>query len=384
MNHETDLSPAVRKNLSRLACAFLQLACSVRFGYGGLHLTSIARVLPQGKNFKSSYKWLSRFLKCKYFDASSLAACMLAVILGKKPPPWVIVLVDQTTVNDVEVVNAAIPFQGRAVPVAWVDFEYPGKTIHPASQNTIERYLLTWLGLAVPPGVRLILIFDRGYARVELIKDLNQGQQPFLIRARRNVIVQTKVQGRRRRLSLGRLPHRTGCPIRYPHVLYHSTKAEPVDVIVNCEKGFAEPWFLIVPPDSESWLPTKEVVGLYRQRMQIEQCFRDWKSHLGLRGLHLQVQKSERLLRVLMGFTLAYLIVLLLGTDPLAQRLRPYFEQERRKPRHGTRQVLSVLSIALQVLSDSRWQQQARKRLMQILARLAQGRGVALLPAFSP
>jgi hypothetical protein len=157
-----------------------------------------------------------------------------------------------------------------------------------------------------------------------------------------------------------------------------------VDVIVYCEKGFAEPWFLIVPPDSQSWLPTEEVVGLYRQRMQIEQCFRDWKSHLGLRGLHLQVNKSERLLRVLMGFTLAYLIVLLLGTDPLAERLRPYFEQERRKPRHGTRKVLSVLSIALHVLSDSRWQQQARKRLMQILARLAQGRGVALLPAFPP
>jgi hypothetical protein len=374
----------VRKNLSRLTCAFLHLAWSVRFGYGGLHLTSIARVLPKGKKFKSSYKWLSRFLKCKYFDASSLAECMLAVILGQKPPPWVIVLVDQTTVNGVEVVNAAIPFQGRAVPVAWVDFEYPWKTLHPPSQNTIERYLLTWLGLAVPRGVRLILIFDRGYARVELIKDLNQGQQPFLIRARSNVIVQTEVRGRQQRLSLGRLPHRTGCPIRYRHVLYHSRKAEPVDVIVYREKGFQEPWFLIVPPDSESWLPTEEVVRLYRQRMQIEQCFRDWKSHLGLRGLHLQVEKSERLLRLLMGFTLAYLIVLLLGQDRFAEQLRPHFEQERHKPRHGTRKVLSVLSMALYLLSDSRWEQQARKRLIEILARLAQGRGVALLPAFSP
>ena len=374
----------VRKNLARLTCAFLHLAWSIRFGYGGLHLTSIARVLPQGKKFKSSYKWLSRFLKCKYFDASSLAECMLALILGQKPPSWVIVLVDQTTVNGVEVVNAAIPFQGRAVPVAWVDFEYPWKTVDPASQNTIERYLLTWLGLAVPRGVRLILIFDRGYARVELIKDLKHGQQPFLIRARRKVIVQTKVRGRQRRLSLGRLPHRLGRAIRYRQVLYHSQKAEPVDVIVYRGKGFQEPWFLIVPPDSEAWLPTEEVVRLYRQRMQIEQCFRDWKSHLGLRGLHLQVQKSERLLRVLMGFTLAYLIVLLLGADPFAEKLRPYFEQQRRKPRHGTCKVLSVLSIALQVLSDSRWEQRARKRLIEILARLAQGRGVGLLPAFSP
>src|SRR6266567_8404299 len=122
--HFSGLRRTVRKNLARLTCAFLHLAWSIRFGYGGLHLTSIARVLPQGKKFKSSYKWLSRFLKCKYFDASSLAECMLAVILGQKPPSWVIVLVDQTTVNGVEVVNAAIPFQGRAVPVAWVDFEY--------------------------------------------------------------------------------------------------------------------------------------------------------------------------------------------------------------------------------------------------------------------
>src|SRR5947199_8658543 len=122
--HFSDLRRTVRKNLARLTCAFLHLAWSIRFGYGGLHLTSIARVLPQGKKFKSSYKWLSRFLKCKYFDASSLAECLLAVIFGQKPPSWVIVLVDQTTVNGVEVVNAAIPFQGRAVPVAWVDFEY--------------------------------------------------------------------------------------------------------------------------------------------------------------------------------------------------------------------------------------------------------------------
>ena len=142
--------------------------------------------------------------------------------------------------------------------------------------------------------------------------------------------------------------------------------------------------FLLVPPDSESWLPTAEVVRLYRQRMQIEHCFRDWKSHLGLRGLHLQVDKSSRLLRLLMGFTLAYLLLLLLGQDPLAEKLRPIFEQRRHRPRHGTKRVLSVLSIALYLLSDPHWQQAVRKRWMQILTRLAQGRGVALLSAFSP
>src|SRR5437016_13818667 len=85
---------------------------------------------------------------------------------GTETTPWVIVLVDQTTIDGVQVVNAAIPLEGRAVPVAWIDFEYPWKTLAPPSQNTIERYLLTWLAEAAPPHVRLLLVFDRGYARV--------------------------------------------------------------------------------------------------------------------------------------------------------------------------------------------------------------------------
>lgn len=43
--------------------------------------------------------------------------------------------------------------------------------------------------------------------------------------------------------------------------------------------------------------------------MHIGHCFGDWKSHSGLRGL--------RLLRVLIGFTLAYLRGLLPGEQPL-------------------------------------------------------------------
>ena len=232
--------------------------------------------------------------------------------------------------------------------------------------------------------MRLVLIFDRGYVRVALIRELNRSGQPFVMRGRKDVIVEALVRGRRQRISLGRLPHRSSQPLRYRHVLYHSRQAEPVDVIVYREKGFQDAWFLIVPPDSESWLPTDEVVRLYRQRMQIEHCFRDWKSHLGLRGLHLQVDKSQRLLRLLMAFTLAYLLVLLLGQDPLAEKARPYFEAPRRRPRHGTRKVLSALSVALYLLANKRWALRALRRFVEILSRITNGRGVSHLTAFSP
>jgi hypothetical protein len=64
-----------------------------------------------------------------------------------------------------------------------------------------------------------------------------------------------------------------------------------------------------------------------------------------------------------MRFTLTYLILLLLGWDPLAEKLRPYFEQQRWRDRHGTPKILSILSLALYLLSDPRWEQRARTGL---------------------
>jgi len=86
--HFSVLRKTVRRNLTRLTAAFLRLAVSVRFGYGGLHLTSIARALPESTTFKSNYKWLPRFLKNRYFDPASLAECILALILGRPAPTW--------------------------------------------------------------------------------------------------------------------------------------------------------------------------------------------------------------------------------------------------------------------------------------------------------
>jgi hypothetical protein len=54
------LRKTVRHNLARLTAAFLTVATRVRFGYGGSHLSSIARVLPDGSTFQSNYKWLER------------------------------------------------------------------------------------------------------------------------------------------------------------------------------------------------------------------------------------------------------------------------------------------------------------------------------------
>jgi len=55
---------------------------------------------------------------------------------------------------------------------------------------------------------------------------------------------------------------------------------------------------------------------------------------------------------MLLCVAIVYIILIAMGETDTAQRMRKAMEIRRRKPRHGTRRTLSVLSIALLVLSQ--------------------------------
>lgn len=175
-------------------------------------------------------------------------------------------------------------------------------------------------------------------------------------------------------MKLKELPARPGQALRYPLVRYQAREQVPVDVVVFHDPAFREPWHLLVPPGSAAVLPTETVVALYRERMHVEQSFRDFKTHLGLRGLRLQVRVTERAGRLLLAFAIAYSLALVLGVAPDARAARADLEIPRRRPRHGTTRTLSALSLAMHMLAHPRWRQRALRRLRQIAAAIAQGR----------
>ena len=107
--------------------------------------------------------------------------------------------------------------------------------------------------------------------------------------------------------------------------------------------------------------------------MKVEHSFRDFKTHLGLRGLKLKVRIAERTGRLLLAFCIAYCLALVLGASAQAQKAREDLEILRRTPRHGTCRTLSVLSLAMQMLSHPRWRQCAYEQLKYIAARIAAG-----------
>jgi hypothetical protein len=349
------LSRPVRKNLFLLVHAFITLTAALRSGYAALTLAAVARALPLGTSFRMRYKRLGRFLDNGLFDPQGLTEGLFAILLGLPTAESAIpVIIDQSRVGTAELLLAGIPQAGRILPLALMSFMYADLHRRPErdrSQNYLERIFFLRLLEATPARLQLVFILDRGYARVSLMRELlGQPQAFFILRARRNVVVERNKRGRRVRTRLGALRSPYGQVRRIEQVLYRGDKPVLVDVVLYYEPGHKERWYLVVPPGSSSRLSNEQVVALYRKRMQVEQGFRDFKTHLGVRGLRLQVRVSERVQRLLMAFTLAYALVVSLGMTRVAESARPRLEVPRAKDRHGTRRILSVRSVAALLL----------------------------------
>jgi hypothetical protein len=212
-----------------------------------------------------------------------------------------------------------------------------------------------------PAKQRPWLIMDRGYARVGLLMKLGLEGIPFLVRTKSNVLVYWHGKA----MSLGRFSVKAGQTQRYS-VRYHSKKKEPLDLIIFHGKGYKEPWYLLVPANTPE--SSEEIAALYAKRMSIEQGFRDWKTHLGIRGLvFVNDNPAPRLTRLLLAFSLSYSLCLALGHTADSHHVRAFVEIPRRTARHGTTRTLSALSIGILKLSLPKFASQAQVELLAII-----------------
>jgi hypothetical protein len=349
--HFCSLSQPVLKNIVEIVIALVIVIRTPRGWYGRLTLSGIARCMRTKGDLRSRYKRLDRFLNNGNFQTGKTVAGFFEITIGKKPKGVVPLLIDQSTIGDVQVIAASFPCLGRAIPLSIKTFEYEKIEL---SQNQIETDFFIQLQNTLGRDNSLLFIMDRGYANVQYIINFDNSKLLYIIRGCRNVKIEYKEEGGKlKRIGLGRLPHRQGKAKRYSNVLYHDKEKILVDIVVYRGKGFKEPWFLIVPAGSEEILPTASVVKCYRSRMMIEVKFRDFKSYLGVRGLRLKVDKAEKLERLLTCLAIVYTLLLVMGDSDLARQLRKQIEVLRKRRRHGTRRTLSVLTVALFMATDS-------------------------------
>lgn len=354
----------MRKTLVLVCTALVTVLTGSRSGAGRLSLAALYRVLPVASRPHSRENRLRRFLDNPRLEGRAVSTGLGRLLLSRGGRGFYPVLMDQTKIGSVEALIAAVPFEGRALPLAVYTFTYPWREVLP-SQNRLEDLFLGDLAQSVPPGIVPVFVGDRGYTRARLLRRCLDEGTWVLLRGRAGTVVE--YQGRRQKLGQLAAPPRTA--LRYPHVLYHAQHKVPVDVVVYHDPAYAAPWYLLVPCWTRpAWTP-RQIVETYRRRMQIEQSFRDFKTHLGVRGLHLKTRVAERLGRLLLAFCLAYAVLVLLGVTPAGQRARRDLEILRRRPRHGTRRTLSVLSVAMIMLSHPRHARRALAAVCRLVIR---------------
>lgn len=363
------------RNIALLTYALLTLFHGARGANGWLSQAALARCLPLQSSPKGREQRLSRFLYNPRLTPEFLIPLHVALVLGIQASGSVPLILDQTTIRGIQTLLIGAIFEGRVLPVAFSCFTHAGIQ---KSQNILEHALILTVMSCFPVESRPLLIMDRGYARVALLEKLRREGIPFLVRAKANVIVYH--QGKP--CALRRFSVKPGQMRRY-QVLYHSRKKEPLDLIVFLGHGYRETWYLLVPRGFP--LTTQEIVDLYAKRMSIEQGFRDWKTHLGVRGLVFRTaDPAPHLTRLLLAFSLSYLLCLALGATEEATEVRAFVEIPRRKPRHGTTRTLSALAIGMIRLSLPQFASQAKREILKILMTLSKGKGLIAYCASPP
>ena len=154
-----------------------------------------------------------------------------------------------------------------------------------------------------------MLLAARGFGRVSLWRFLQQMPQHmtrrgyYVVRVKGSVHIQT---GYGYRDALRKYPLRKMSYALLHRVRYCSDAAAVVNLALCWGKGHKELWYL-----ATSLGDAKLAVDKYRQRMQLEQYFRDGKRYLALD--YATATTPERLSRLLVGLALRCGVLLLLA-----------------------------------------------------------------------
>lgn len=249
-----------------------------------------------------------------------------------------------------QVLRIAVPLHGRALPLLQLAYD---RDHLPAdrSQNQLEETALAAVIAMLPPGVRPVVLADRGFARAPFLTFLQQQQVDYVVRVNKGTCLTGADD---ERMKLGSEGTRAGQVRWLPRVrfgLYHDRPRE-VWVNVACcwrvakrhadprRKVPKQPWYL-----ATSLGDAGRAVAWYWRRGWIEQSFKDSKSGFGMDAT--QIRCPHRLTRLLAALTLALSWLTLLGLPRLGLLPQGWHAHVAQRGR------ASIVSQALAYLDES-------------------------------
>jgi hypothetical protein len=325
------LAPTQATNLALLVSELLaKHTCCLSALARAFPTPPVRRVAHPKHDLLHRLKRLWRFLDNPRLDPLAVQTAMIPHTLAALAPVrWLGVAIDWTMWDVIlptgeriryQVLRIAVPLHGRALPLVQLAYDRDHLPVD-ASQNQLEERALAAVLAALPPGVRPVVLADRGFARAPLFAWLQERGVDYVIRVNKGTCL---TDAREVRTKLGREGTRPGGVRWLPRVRFGLYHGRPRDLWVNVaccwrvaqrhadrrRKGPKEPWYL-----ATSLADAGRAVAWYWRRGWIEQSFKDSKSGFGMDRA--QIRCPLRLTRLLAALTLALSWLTLLGLPRL-------------------------------------------------------------------
>ena len=265
-------------------------------------LAALGRRMRGPARAKHRIKRVDRFLGNDRVEPAEAMAGVARRLLRKRSKP-VVVLLDWVDIRQFMVLVAAVSLRGRALPLVWAAYE---KWEFFRSQNALEEGLVAALRVVLGPTRRAVVVADRGFGRVSFARHLRQHGFHYVLRVKGKVWIDCPgYWGRLDRLGL-----QPGQQRRETSVLYGKQHRFATTLALRWEPGTREPWLLM----TDLGCGLDAVMSLYRQRMRIEELFRDQKNvRNGWALRQTQIRRKERLERLLLVLAVAYVVLFACG-----------------------------------------------------------------------
>lgn len=313
-----------RKHLLR----FLPLAILGVVLSASCHLSRIAAALAFAGEPRTLLQRLRRWILRSSFAVTEVLPELARGFIASCPADPLLLLVDRTEWKHANLLVAAVPFRGRAIPVAVMIL--PG----PKATNAAElSQLLQMAALALPPGVTTVVVGDREFGNIPAIRAIRSRGWHFCLRLKNDTWF-SDGSGAAWQARDAFAPRR--CRLLWPNVYITLQRYGPVQCTVAWQEGEDTPWVLV------SDLPAGGLRRIYRQRMRIDEMFSDLKQ----RGFDLEATRlrhPDRILRLAVLLCLAYVWLLLVASHAVRRGHRRHVDP-------ALRRALSYLQIGLRVL----------------------------------
>lgn len=256
---------------------------------------------------KHCIKQVDRLLSNPGIKVWDLLSWWVAYVVGERNN--IVVALDWTEFaadGHSTIMLSLVTAHGRATPLVWKTVK---KSELKGQRNIFEDEVLFRLHKALPTGVRVMVMADRGFGDSKLYemleKELGFG---YIIRFKANIEV-TSAKGETR--AAGDWVPRNGRAKVLRNARVTGQGHEVGAVVCVKKRGMKEAWCLAV---SDPEVKGAEVVNGYAKRWGIETSFRDIKDYkFGMGMAHMHTKSCERRDRLFLVSALAIALLTLLG-----------------------------------------------------------------------